>query len=197
MDVRVAKEYLHIRDWLKQGSCADASALQPRDGQGHGSFDADPNAGHGPRPPGRSTGRQPKVRWDRQMAFVDSHDDTWSLKSAGEAKQRPGRNEVSRYPLNRSTNPFASGSPGLQMITLIPSMPRNASNASVSFALPPLRELNAASPSQTRARGTDPHPVSTLQCPAMRSSAWRVGIITAPGCREYPDSIVSTGGRAT
>jgi hypothetical protein len=84
-----------------------------------------------------------------------------------------------------------------QIITLIPSMPRNASNASISFALPPLRMLNAASPSQARARGTDPYPVSTFQCPAIRPSAWRDGIITAPDLREYPDSIVNSGGRAT
>ena len=43
-----------------------------------------------------ATGRQPNVRWDRQIAFVDSHDDNWSLKSVGEVNVRPGRNEVSR-----------------------------------------------------------------------------------------------------
>ena len=30
------------------------------------------------------------------MAFVENHDKNWPLKPAGEVKEQPGRNEVSR-----------------------------------------------------------------------------------------------------
>jgi hypothetical protein len=37
---------------------------------------------------------------------------SWVLKSVGELKRRPGRNEVSKNPLLRSTMPLNSGSRG-------------------------------------------------------------------------------------
>ena len=53
----------------------------------------------------------------------------WVLKSAGEAKSRPGMNEVSKNPLRRSTIPLDSGSCGLsRMQPWWPACPVNAAD---------------------------------------------------------------------
>ena len=57
----------------------------------------------------RSTGRALIVRTIRPFAR-SSQSANWALKSAGDAKLRPGMNEVSKNPLRRSTMPLDSGS---------------------------------------------------------------------------------------
>ena len=57
----------------------------------------------------RSTGRALIVRTTRALA-MSSQWPNWVLKSAGDAKSRPGMKEVSKNPLRRSTTPFDSGS---------------------------------------------------------------------------------------
>ena len=52
---------------------------------------------------------RPSTRTGRLLA-IGSQLASWVLKSAGEAKLPPGRNEVSRYRLARSTIPLDSGS---------------------------------------------------------------------------------------
>ena len=54
------------------------------------------------------------MRTTRAFALL-SQSANWALKSAGEAKVRPGMNEVSKKPLRRSTTPLDSGSLGLQL----------------------------------------------------------------------------------
>ena len=56
----------------------------------------------------RSDGRQRSVEWTRSFAMC-SHDASWSLKSAGEVKRRPGRKLVSKYLLVLSTRPLGLG----------------------------------------------------------------------------------------
>lgn len=54
------------------------------------------------------------VRTIRAFALVNQSP-TWALKSAGDAKSRPGT-EVSRNPLGRSTMPLNSGSKGIEAL---------------------------------------------------------------------------------
>src|SRR6266496_791564 len=84
------------------------------------------------------------------------HWPSWALKSAGEPNTRPGRNDVSRKPLARSTRPFASGSAGAQITTLAPSTPRNAWQAAVSSLRPRRHRPTAPSPSHTSTRRIRP-----------------------------------------
>lgn len=56
-----------------------------------------------------SVGRAPVRRTIRALAS-GSHCASWALKSSGEVKVRPGRKEVSRNWLARSTTPLLSGS---------------------------------------------------------------------------------------
>lgn len=79
----------------------------------------------------------------------------------------------------------------------MPSVPRKASNSSVSLGFPPRQEPTAASLSQTSSRGAAPMRESKAQCPAIRSGPWREGIISANIIREYPETITSTGGCPT
>ena len=82
--------------------------------------------------------------------------------------------------------PLASGSAGLQTITLVPSTPRNAWHSAVSSVRPARHRPTAPSPSQTSTRGTAPSAAISCHQPANRSSARRVGISTADSHREYP-----------
>ena len=59
-------------------------------------------------------------------AQVASQSLNWSLKSAGDAKSRPGMNDVSNQPLRRSTTPFDSGSRGGSNTSLVARVPMNA-----------------------------------------------------------------------
>ena len=52
----------------------------------------------------------------------------WVLKSAGDAKSRPGMKEVSKNPLRRSTMPLDSGSYGLSRCSVVASVPVNAAD---------------------------------------------------------------------
>lgn len=65
------------------------------------------------------------VRTTRVFAMV-SQSVNCSLKSAGEAKSRPGMNEVSNQPLQRSTTPLDSGSRGGSNTSLVARVPMNA-----------------------------------------------------------------------
>ena len=119
----------------------------------------------------------------------------WALKSAGELKVRPGRNEVSKWSWKRSTMPLASGSAGLQMITFAPSTPRKAWVAAVSSGARARHRPTAPSPSHTSVLGTAPRVSRFAHHPANRSCSPREGTSTAARNREYPLTIVSTGSR--
>ena len=73
---------------------------------------------------------------------------------------------------------------GLSTITFVPSTPRNAWQSAVSSIRPPRLRPTAASPSQTRVRGTAPSAWISRHQPANRSSAARVGTSTADSQRE-------------
>src|SRR6266540_1484550 len=124
---------------------------------------------------------------DQQALAVDLH----PLQIG--AKLRPGRNDVSRNPLARSTSPFASGSAGRQIRTLAPSTPRNAWQAAVSSLRPRRHRPTAPSPSHTSTRWTAPSPSSSCHQPPKRSSVPRVGSSSAPSQRAYPVTPTSTG----
>lgn len=99
----------------------------------------------------------------------------WMLKSSGDVNDLPGRNEVSKNPLRRSTRPLNSGSLAGASLIRTPSVPANPAASAVSFPLPPI----ADSRSQTNVRGQAPHPVVISHIPARMSPALREGIITA------------------
>ena len=73
------------------------------------------------------------MRTTRAFALV-SQSANWALKSAGEAKRRPGMNEVSKNPLRRSTIPFDSGSCGGSCTILVASVPMNAATPAAQAA---------------------------------------------------------------
>ena len=89
------------------------------------------------------------------------------LKSSGEAKIRPGRNDVSRYWLARSTTPLNSGSRAGASFRLAPIEPVNAAAAVDGLPVPPI----AASRSHTRVRGHRPRPWISCHMPEVRSPA--------------------------
>ncbi len=77
------------------------------------------------------------------------------LKSAGEPNTRPGRNEVSRYPLRRSTMPLNSGSRGGgASLIVVANVPANAAAGAVTFPRPADRGLTI--PHQRLGHPTDP-----------------------------------------
>ena len=88
---------------------------------------------------------------------------------------------------------FGFGSPGLQISTLVASVPRNAWQCPVSSGCRARHRPTAPSPSHTNTRGTAPNIERCCHQPAYRSSALRVGINTAEAHREYPHTIVNTG----
>jgi hypothetical protein len=53
-----------------------------------------------------AVGAARSVRTVRALA-ISSHDANWALKSPGELKVRPGRKDVSKKPLRRSTMPLS------------------------------------------------------------------------------------------
>ncbi|OIQ80460.1 hypothetical protein GALL_377780 [mine drainage metagenome] len=114
---------------------------------------------------------------------------SWMLKSNGEVKVRPGRNEVSKNPLRRSTRPLNSGSRAGASLIRTPSVPANDAASTVSLPVPPI----ADSRSQTSVRGQAPHPLVASHIPAKMSPALREGIIIASVTRENPQVIASTG----
>ena len=97
-----------------------------------------------------STGRILVVRTTREFAML-SQSVNWVLKSAGDAKSRPGMNEVSNQPFRRSTTPLDSGSRGRSSTTLVAKVPANTAVGSVSFRRPIPDSL-----SQISRRGTRP-----------------------------------------
>jgi len=94
---------------------------------------------------------------------------------------------------------------GLQISTLVPSVPRNAWHAhgfdrgrrrahqAVSSGWRARHRPTAPSPSHTNTLGTAPSVERCCHQPAYKSSAVRVGINTADAHREYPHTIVNTG----
>lgn len=114
---------------------------------------------------------------------------SWSLKSAGDAKTRPGRNEVSKNPLLRSTIPLNSGSRGGANRILVANVPANAAAGTLTRPVPPI----ADSRSQTSVLGTRPIPAINCHIPDRMSPAWRDGIIVADRNRENPNTITRTG----
>ena len=95
-------------------------------------------------------------------AFASSSQSlNWALKSAGEANERPGMNEVSNQPLRRSTMPLDSGSRGGSNTSLVASVPMNAATPS-AWRLP--RPM-PGSLSQISRRGTRPELLDQLPRP--------------------------------
>jgi hypothetical protein len=111
------------------------------------------------------------------------------LKSNGEVNVRPGRNEVSKNPLRRSTRPLDSGSRAGASLIRTPNVPANDAASTVNLPVPPI----ADSRSHTSVRGHAPQPPMTSHIPARMSPARRDGIITASVTRECPHVIASTG----
>ena len=107
---------------------------------------------------------------------------SWVLKSAGEANPRPGRNEVSKNPLLRSTIPLNSGSRGGASRTRVARVPANAAAGTLTRPVPPI----ADSRPQTSVFGTRPNCEINCHIPAKMSPAWRDGIIVADRNRENP-----------
>jgi hypothetical protein len=129
------------------------------------------------------------ARTVRVLARVASQSPSWSLKSAGDANARPGRNEVSKNPLLRSTIPLNSGSRGGASLILVASVPANAAAGDVSFPVPPI----ADSRSQTSVLVTRPSSLIRAHMPESRSPPWREGNILAARNRENANVITSTG----
>lgn len=127
----------------------------------------------------RSTGRPPIDRTVRALAR-GSQSASWVLKSAGEANRRPGRNEVSRNPLARSTMPLYSGSRGGASTIRVARVPANAAAATLTFPLPPI----ADSRSHSSVLVTRPTWEISCHIPARMSPACRDGIIVAVMNRE-------------
>ena len=126
----------------------------------------------------------------RVLAVPVSQSWIWALKSNGEVNVRPGRNEVSKYPLRRSTSPLNSGSRGGASLIRTPSVPANAAASTLELA----RSRRSRTPGPTPAcAGQPPHPPISSHIPARMSPALRDGIITASVTREYPHVIASTG----
>lgn len=131
------------------------------------------------------------VRTTRLFA-VPSQPLNWSLKSCGEAKSRPGMNEVSNQPLRRSTIPFDSGSLGGNSTSLVARVPMNAGTPSERYGPRPIpRSL-----SHNNRLGTRPSSWSSCHMPSSRSSVALVGIIRPSMNLEYANVITSTGNRA-
>ena len=114
------------------------------------------------------------------------------MKSAGEAKSRPGMKEVSKNPLRRSTTPLDSGSYALSCCTVVANVPANAPTPSACRLPRPMPD----SLSQINRRGTAPSRVSSSHIPNSRSAVCRVGSITANMNLEYAQVITSTGNSA-
>lgn len=123
------------------------------------------------------------------FALLTSQSVSWSLTSAGDAKPRPGRNEVSKNPLLRSTIPLNSGSLGGASRILVARVPANAAAGAVSFPVPPI----ADSRSQTSVLGTRPSWEISSHIPDRMSPACRDGIIVAEWNRENANVTTSTG----
>jgi hypothetical protein len=111
------------------------------------------------------------------------------LKSAGEAKCRPGRNEVSRKPLWRSTIPLNSGSRGGASRIWVASVPANAAAGTLTRPVPPI----ADSRSHSSVLVTRPSWQINAHMPDRMSPACRDGIIVAAVNRENANVITSTG----
>ena len=109
-----------------------------------------------------------------------SHWPIWAVKSAGEVNVRPGRNEVSKKPLRRSTSPLNSGSRGGASRSRTPRVPANEAASTVGLPVPPI----AASRSHTSVRGLPPQAGRIAHIPARMSPPRRLGIMTAPVTRE-------------
>ena len=113
----------------------------------------------------------------------------WVLKSAGDAKSRPGMKEVSKNPLRRSTRPLDSGSYGLSRCSVVARVPVNAPTPSACRLPRPIPD----SLSQISRRGTRPSCCSSSHIPSSRSWVCRVGIIWATMNRECAAVITMTG----
>jgi hypothetical protein len=111
---------------------------------------------------------------------VVSQSAIWTLKSAGKANVRPGRNEVSKNPLLRSTMPLNSGSFGGASRILVASVPANAAAGTDTRPVPPI----ADSRSQTDVFGTRPSWEISSHIPDRMSPPCRKGIIIAEWNRE-------------
>ena len=114
---------------------------------------------------------------------------SWVLKSAAPVNVRPGRNEVSRNRLARSTIPLDSGSNGLTWTRRVASTPVNPATPA---ARAPRRPI-PASLSQTSRLGTPPNVLSSIHIPANRSPVVREGSIIAVMNLENEATITSTG----
>jgi hypothetical protein len=134
-----------------------------------------------------STGRLPVERTKRVFAF-GNHPSSCVLKSVEESKLRPGRNEVSKSPLLRSTGPLNSGSLGGANLIRVANVPAKAAAGTVTIPLPPM----ADSRSQINVLGTQPRPTMSCHILANRSPACREGSIIAVKNRENPNVMTST-----
>ena len=149
--------------------------------------------GGNPNMPARSTsnraiGAAPVVRTTRAFARV-SQWPNWVLKSAGEANDRPGMNEVSNHPSRRSTIPLDSGSLGGNSTSLVANVPMND-------ATPPARRCPRPIPgslSHNNRRGTAPSCWISSHDPNSKSSVLRVGTIRPTTNRECAATITNTG----
>jgi hypothetical protein len=129
------------------------------------------------------------ARTVRVLARVASQSVSWSLKSAGEAKPLPGKNEVSKNPLLRSTIPLNSGSRGGTRRILVARVPANAAAGTLTRPVPPI----ADSRSHTIVFGTRPSWEISSHIPARMSPACRDGIIVADRNRENANVTTNTG----
>ena len=99
-------------------------------------------------------------------------------------------NQVSKYPLPRSTMPCDSGSKAFHNYNRVASDPANTSASTVNFR----PHLIPASLPQVSHPGTAPSPASQRQGPANRSPVVRDGIMVAVMNIENEDTTTSTGG---
>jgi hypothetical protein len=130
------------------------------------------------------------TRWAQQRSWRATISPSQrAVTVVGEADVRPGRNEVSRYPLQRSTMPLNSGSRGGASTILDARVPANAAAGAVTFPVP----LIADSRSQTRVFVTLPIVAISCHIPDNRSPPWRGGSITADRNLEYANVITKTG----
>ena len=95
------------------------------------------------------------------LALVVIQSVSCSLKSPGPVKVRPGRNEVSKNPLRRSTSPLNSGSLAGASLIRTPSVPAKLAASAVSLPLPPI----ADSRSHTSVRGQRPQSLISAHMP--------------------------------
>lgn len=97
----------------------------------------------------------------RAFAFT-SHPANWPLKSIGEVKRRPGRNEDSTNPLSRSTMPLYSASRGGASRILAARVPANAAAGAVTLPPPPIADCR----SRTSVFVTRPRELISCHIPA-------------------------------